>query len=356
MYNDQHFQSRPSGSDRPTSDRRRAGFRAIPLRAFTLVELLVVIAIIAILIALLLPAVQSARDTARRLTCKNNLKQLGTGALSHHSSHGFYPSGGWGHLWVGDPDHGFGRHQPGGWIYSVLPYIEQAPLHDLGRESSAQVKAEAAKTLVQTPLPVTNCPSRREAKLYPFRPDAKEWNRPRNPGFGGVRIEVVDMVAKTCYCINGGVFHGTRYHAGPASIAGAADHQWPSPPGYNGIACWASQTSSAAVRDGTTSTYLIGEKNLNVDRYNTWNGGGDAQSMYIGLDEDNVRFAADNIPLTRDRAGASNQMAFGGPHLNGAHFVFCDGSVRPVSFAIDNQVHLRLANRADGHHVDPDKL
>ena len=100
-------------------------------KGFTLVELLVVITIIGILIALLLPAVQAAREAAQIAQCQNNVKQFALGCLAHESVTKRFPTGGWGFAWSGDPDRGNDWRQPGGWVYNVLPYIEQQPLHKL---------------------------------------------------------------------------------------------------------------------------------------------------------------------------------------------------------------------------------
>ena len=97
---------------------------------FTLVELLVVIAIIGILVALLLPAVQAARESARRQQCSNNLKQLALAAINHHEVAGHFPTGGWGWWWVGDPDRGFGKEQPGGWIFNLMPFTEESSRYE----------------------------------------------------------------------------------------------------------------------------------------------------------------------------------------------------------------------------------
>ena len=125
-------------SDRPS---------CLPRSAFTLVELLVVITIIGILIALLLPAVQAAREAARQLQCKNNLKQLALGCLSHENATGRLPTGGWGFAWTGDADRGTDRRQPGGWIYNILPYIEQQALHDMGAGLAVRPAAEERRPL-----------------------------------------------------------------------------------------------------------------------------------------------------------------------------------------------------------------
>ncbi len=141
---------------------------------FTLVELLVVITIIGILIALLLPAVQAAREAARQTQCKNNLKQLALGCLGHENAIGRFPTSGWGCQWTGDADLGTDRRQPGGWMYNILPFIEQQTLHDMGGGGLAwNAPTKMAANLQRTSIPLTiyNCPTRRAAIAYPWGSD-----------------------------------------------------------------------------------------------------------------------------------------------------------------------------------------
>ncbi len=137
---------------------------------FTLVELLVVITIIGILIALLLPAVQAAREAARQAQCMNNLKQLALACLQHEEKYKFFPTGGWGCNWVGDPNCPMGKSQPGGWVFCILPYIEQDALASLGAGqtfmSAGYLAAQAQR--IQTPLAVMNCPTRRPSVVFPY--------------------------------------------------------------------------------------------------------------------------------------------------------------------------------------------
>lgn len=129
-------------------------------RGFTLVELLVVIAIIGILVGLLLPAVQAAREAARRMSCMNNLKQIGLAALNFESTYKYFPTAGdcgdamWNNALAKAPLYGF---ENGNWLYQILPYLEQDPLY---RSRGTNGWLEGAPSMIETPIPGYSCPSR----------------------------------------------------------------------------------------------------------------------------------------------------------------------------------------------------
>jgi prepilin-type N-terminal cleavage/methylation domain-containing protein/prepilin-type processing-associated H-X9-DG protein len=309
-------------------------------RAFTLVELLVVIAIIGILVSLLLPAVQGAREAARITQCKNNLKQIGLAARTHTATHGYFPSGGWGFKWLGDPNRGVGRYQPGGWIYNSLPYLEQQNIYDLGLgKTGAALKTEISKQHA-SPLAVMNCPSRRPTMLYPpTGGNAFAYNTDNNT-----------LCAKTDYGANGG--ETVQTHAGPED-ANATEPVLPtgwSIYNHTGMTHVISQVRLAHVLDGLSNTYWVGEKNLMPEHYLTGANGADNGSMYQGHDWDNMRWTAE--PPRRDQSGVNEYDSFGSAHANGVNFVMCDGSVRTIPFSISAAVHANLGNRQDGESVD----
>ena len=110
---------------------------------------------------------QAARESARRLQCQNNIKQLALGCLNHEQAQGFLPVNGWWSFWVGDPDRGFSIHQPGGWVYNVLPYIEQQPMHDLGAGKDPATKAALFAQREGIPQGIFICPTRRKVAVEP---------------------------------------------------------------------------------------------------------------------------------------------------------------------------------------------
>ena len=305
---------------------------------FTLVELLVVIAIIALLVGLLLPAVQAARSAARKTQCQNNLKQMGLAALNHDSANGHFPSGGWSLLWTGDANEGVNRGQPGGWIYNLLPYMEEAALHGMANgntASGATANKAAAASMLETAIGGLYCPSRREARAYQFPSPAQT---PLNSG-------PITMAGKTDYAGNGGsVVCNESAH--PRDMKAAADGNFPCA-STNGSFV---QNKGLRIRQFTalSKTILLGEKSVPLDMVDGTHAGDD-NAAFIGYHGDNMRFT--HVRPARDAVSGgnsqSNRWQFGSVHPSVCYFVMCDGSVKGIAWDVESQVFGLMGNRKD---------
>lgn len=346
--------------------------------AFTLVELLIVIAIIGVLIQLLLPAVQASRERARKAQCQNHLKQIALATQMHVNTHEFFPSGGWSGGYLADPHRGYGRKQPGGWLFSVLEYMEESTLRTAAKSGRLEDFPLGAglESLYQSAPPVFYCPSRREARPYPFK----------RGGTGGwipsvaQGVLLLSSVTKSDYAANSGdalysaakslkvdleLWVPANYDSlktDPPEWTRTADED--SPFFQAGVVYYRSQVRAAQILDGLSKTYLCGEKFMSPDIYDDVNQSeaigmeGDNQSAWVGFEWDNHRVAWN--PLSRwspedyqpqqdaPISGAAGVFAFGSPHPGSLNMAFCDGSVRELSYEVDRDTHRYSANRLDG--------
>lgn len=302
---------------------------------FTLVELLIVLAVIGLLVALLLPAVQSAREAARRSDCRSRLRELGTAFQLHDETYGRFPSNGWGYQWVGEPDRGTDRNQPGGWIYNVLPHLEQAALRERGAGLSGLALQQELWLVSQTPLPVVRCPSRPAPDRGPTNPWIPAFNA---PGSGDV--------AKTDYAVNEGDLI-TNTGSGPVSLTlgDAGLYVWADTSRATGVCFQRSEVRLRDVEDGASSTLLIGEKYVSTTGYSGATDPGYDQSWMTGVDLDLNRWTID-VPLQDDRP--QQERRFGSSHASGCQAVLCDGSAHTISYSIDAAVFRSLGHRRDG--------
>jgi prepilin-type N-terminal cleavage/methylation domain-containing protein/prepilin-type processing-associated H-X9-DG protein len=349
---------------------------------FTLVELLVVIAIIGILIALLLPAVQAAREAARNMQCKNNLKQIGLASIAHEEVAGTFPCAGWGWGWGGDPDQGLGLNQPGGWGYSLLPFTDQQVLWDLAKPiepekiatpSISPMRRDAIRVVAMTPIKAYYCPSRRAPIAYP---GSHHYLNNAGP-------EPIEEWGRTDYAMNmGDEYYKGTFPNGPSSIqdvrTGTFIFKDPRAPytdfegkdwwvegDTTGPCCYGSTCSMTQISDGSSNTYLAGDRYLNPSDYYTGMATYDDQGWISGNDYDQIRFTytckneEENAPSDpmRDREGfAGSGYNFGSTHSAGFNMVFCDGSVQTIPYDIDLRTHKNLGNRGDGFSIDRNDL
>lgn len=310
------------------------------IRAFTLVELLVVIAIIGILVALLLPAIQAAREAARRTECNNNLKQLGVALQNYHDVYkrfpigsldrdpGSYPTGGARRLWQS------GRHRKGTPLVKLLPFVEQQGIYDpLNQDGDVEGQIDAMKPRPQ--LGAYRCPS-----------DPYE-NISRPPSNYGMSLGAQRMSSRGCRQyqghLKGPTGHGST--ANGANISGVFSRY-----------TWAARLRD--VTDGTSTTIAIGEILPNCGDHHRG-----------GWRNSNALWTATTAPINFPTCpgelpghGGSpydcfsdgnwtTSQGFKSKHPGGAQFVFCDGSVHFLNESIDYATYQRLGCRRDGESV-----
>ena len=287
-------------------------------RGFTLIELLVVIAIIAVLIALLLPAVQQAREAARRTQCKNNLKQLGVALHNYHDTHNALPPG-WVGITNGAPDiYGMNAW---GWCSRLLPQIDQGPLYNQINFSS-RMDSPANATQRVTSIAAFRCPS----DVAP----GTTWTIQTTSGTNLVDLGVANYV---------GVF-------GISNIDNCV--------GLPNSPCLGEgtffQNSSILFRDfsdGLSNTITVGEHKTRRDSGFNWT------STWAGVAANGSDAIVRILGSTDHTPNASNNHIddFSSYHVGGAHFLMGDGAVRFVSTNIDLGVYQHLATRGAGDIV-----
>ncbi|MCO6047071.1 DUF1559 domain-containing protein [Aeoliella sp. ICT_H6.2] len=323
------------------------------------------IAIIGILVALLLPAIQSAREAARRSDCKNKLKQLGIAALNHHDVHKHFPTGGWGWRYAGDSDGGYGRKQPGGWYFNILEFGELGSIRDLGSDGDYSAitpnQKLMAKQRIETTVSLFICPSRRGGGVYPYvRTDGSEYYNADRPEVLGRN----DFAANSGSKFPGSIWEGPRQRS----------TTMPEPPDYsdfttysttkghvslrgNGVVLGMSEVKMAQITDGTSQVLLFGEKHIPYGEYDTGTFPGNDQGWDLGFDTDVCRWTkfpplADGTDFPPNITGEDRVSVFGSAHPAGCQFVLCDGSVHTVTYDVDPDTFVLLGSIADGQVVD----
>jgi prepilin-type N-terminal cleavage/methylation domain-containing protein len=309
-------------------------------KAFTLVELLVVLAVIGFLIALLLPAILAVREAARKTECANNVRQLATAAIALNTAQRHFPTGGWGYNWLGDHTRGFGFRQPGGWCFSILPFIDR--------------KADWLCDYV-APIEMLYCPSRRAPAKLPWTADLIPVNAPIVfPTGGEVFTKGVNpdgttngdvLVGKTDYAANCGDSIEYFRYWGPqrysdVDVGGYRDagHD------FTGIVWPFSELRQ--IPDGAGKTLLIAEKQLTSSPLDH----GDDTSSSSGFDAESIRPGGPYwVPAADSEAvGVVWTLRFGSSHSSSFNAATCDGRVQQIDYLVDSSVFGALCNRHDG--------
>jgi prepilin-type N-terminal cleavage/methylation domain-containing protein/prepilin-type processing-associated H-X9-DG protein len=273
-------------------------------RGFSLIELLVVIAIVAVLVALLCPAVLEARMQARKTSCKNNLKQLGLALHNYHDVYLSFPPG-----WVAK-DRKAKTGPNFGWGSSILPFLDQAPLFN---RIDFDKPVPAPNKMFQTMIPTYQCLDDLEAEINTVR------GRYGTSFYSGV--------------------HGS------VKLPGSVD----TPKKGNGIFFWNSNVGIKDITDGTSYTFLVGERSI-----------ASAAGIWVGTRSN--QHENDSVTDCSHESRINTVItAFSSKHKGGANFLFCDGHVQFIREEIDSKLvdkknttlgtYQKLSNRNDGEDV-----
>jgi prepilin-type N-terminal cleavage/methylation domain-containing protein/prepilin-type processing-associated H-X9-DG protein len=317
-------------------------------RAFTLIELLVVIAIIAVLIALLLPAVQAAREAARRIQCTNNLKQIGLALHNYHSQQNGFPPG---YLSLRDPIT-FDNDGPGwGWVARSLNQVEQAPLFN-SINFVLGIEFPDNQTARRTTIPSFFCPSDAwRSDIFTVVDSSTTSTTPGAP---------ICDVASSNYV--GSVGSGDPSSLYPDVIADG-------PPGRdhgNGIFFRNASVTLAQVLDGTSQTFLAGERSQNLSRA-SWTGAVTNANVPLvalqaeaGLDPEGggalVLAHTGEGHGPNSPSGLAHGDQYWALHPGGANFLFADGSVRFIKELVGSRIFQALATRQGGEVLSADQF
>lgn len=312
-------------------------------KAFTLVELLVVIAIIGVLVALLLPAVQAAREAARRSDCMNRLRQLALATQNHHDSKTSFPSASTTKLVAGTTN----QVTSLSYLAQILPYAELqnvAKLINFNQHWSDASNYDISRT----PVPAIRCPSQIDGEMtftaQPGGNDAEELN------FLRAHYMAVMGAKTTCPMAANATYPNSTYDTSDASTCSGAGGC-----ALNGVMYPGSKVTFKDVTDGSTNTFLIGEISWEVGPQRVWLVGSASKTAVY-----NYNYTAKNVmyPLNTAYRAASgqpaspymnNDLSFGSHHPGGAHFAMADASVQFVREDVDLVGVLRpMSSRASG--------
>jgi len=333
-------------------------------RAFTLIELLVVIAIIAILVVMLLPAIQAAREAARRIQCTNNMKQLGLALVNYHDTYHRYP--------VHPPNHP--GYEDLSHLAALLPFLEEAALYDEIDFNLAEPEHTIinGQRLVSHVIPTYVCPSESEG---PTLVAMENCDDPPDTFESAISSYAASIGSQKM----GGSFPcdlSTIVGAGDADGDGqdwfgngwlpAAGDKATSGDGISGVFArsgWAARLRD--ITDGTSKTIAFMEIRMYCgDRCHAWQGWADGRAMWFATTgpinyptcagENGLPGPPGEIPLSEGCSASWSIVtshAAKSPHPGGAHFCLCDGSVRFISDEIDYPTYQALGDRADGMSV-----